>query len=341
MKPYKMQIDCISSGQEAIDAIRDETVLYNAVFMDHMMPDMDGIEATKRIRELGTKYAKSIPIIALTANAISGSEEMFLSKGFQAYISKPVETAQLDNVIRQWVRNKEKEKELEADGIDVNEETLPDASSSKSRRNSEDRHNGLDRKVWGDLSNSLNIDKGIRCFGDDKDAYLGVLRSFAENTKPLLEQIKGVQPGQLAQYGTIVHGIKGSSRGVYAEDIGDWAEALEKAAKEGDYLYISNQNGSFVQFVEKFINDLTIKLDEIAAEQVKLSSNKPDTVLLARLLVACELYDMDGAEAVINDLERYEYESNGSLVTRIRGCLDEADFEQIIRELQAYKELGE
>jgi signal transduction histidine kinase/AmiR/NasT family two-component response regulator len=111
MKPYEMQIDCVTSGQQAVDAIQTEKVTYNAIFMDHMMPGMDGVEATRRIRAIGTDYAKHIPIIALTANAIAGNEEMFLSKGFQAFLSKPINLMHLDSIIKQWVRDKSKEKE--------------------------------------------------------------------------------------------------------------------------------------------------------------------------------------------------------------------------------------
>jgi CheY-like chemotaxis protein len=85
LKPYEIQVDCVSSGQQAIDAIRNGTVRYNAIFMDHRMPGMDGIEATLRIRDIGTEYAKTVPVIALTANAILGNEDMFLKRGFQAF----------------------------------------------------------------------------------------------------------------------------------------------------------------------------------------------------------------------------------------------------------------
>ena len=81
--------------------------------MDHMMPEMDGIEATRIIREeIGTEYAKNVPIIILTANALVGNEEMFLSQGFQAFLSKPIDTVRLDSVIRRWVRDKNIEKSL-------------------------------------------------------------------------------------------------------------------------------------------------------------------------------------------------------------------------------------
>ncbi|MDR1744123.1 MAG: response regulator, partial [Planctomycetota bacterium] len=79
LKPYGLKIDCATSGRRAIEAIRAEKPRYDAIFMDHMMPEMDGIEATRIIREeIGTEYARNIPIVALTANAIVGNEEMFL-----------------------------------------------------------------------------------------------------------------------------------------------------------------------------------------------------------------------------------------------------------------------
>ncbi len=107
MKPYEMKIDCATSGRQAVEMIRAEKRRYNAVFMDHMMPGMDGMEATRIIREeIGTEYARTIPVIALTANAIVGTEAMFLNSGFhfQDFISKPIDMAKLDAVLRRWVK---------------------------------------------------------------------------------------------------------------------------------------------------------------------------------------------------------------------------------------------
>jgi signal transduction histidine kinase len=109
MHKYKMHVDCVTSGQEAIDHIAAGKPVYDAVFMDHMMPGMDGIEAVKLTRALGTEYAKKIPIIALTANAVAGSEQMFLNSGFNAFISKPFNVMTLDSVIQKWVRDKSRE----------------------------------------------------------------------------------------------------------------------------------------------------------------------------------------------------------------------------------------
>jgi CheY-like chemotaxis protein len=103
---YKMQIDCITSGREAVERIAAEEPVYNAIFMDHMMPEMDGVEATAVIRALGTKYAVNIPIIALTANAVTGSEQMFLDNGFNAFLPKPFSVMSLDSVVQKWIRKK-------------------------------------------------------------------------------------------------------------------------------------------------------------------------------------------------------------------------------------------
>jgi signal transduction histidine kinase/CheY-like chemotaxis protein len=107
---YKMQVDCVLSGKEAIDRISIGDPVYAAIFMDHMMPVMDGVEATRAIRALGTEYAQKIPIIALTANAIAGNEQMFLENGFNAFISKPINVMTLDAVVQQWVKDSVKEK---------------------------------------------------------------------------------------------------------------------------------------------------------------------------------------------------------------------------------------
>jgi CheY-like chemotaxis protein len=104
MRKYRMQVDCILSGQDAIDRIATGEPAYNAVFMDHMMPEMDGVEALAKIRALGTEYAKNVPIIALTANAIDGSEQMYLDNGFNAFLSKPFNVMNLDAVVHKWVK---------------------------------------------------------------------------------------------------------------------------------------------------------------------------------------------------------------------------------------------
>jgi signal transduction histidine kinase len=107
LRKYKMQVDCVLSGVEALDLIAVGEPLYDAVFMDHMMPEMDGVETTTAIRTLDTEYAKKLPIIALTANAVAGNEQMFLDSGFNAFLPKPFNVMDLDSVIQRWIRKRE------------------------------------------------------------------------------------------------------------------------------------------------------------------------------------------------------------------------------------------
>jgi CheY-like chemotaxis protein len=110
LRKYKMQVDCVTNGRDAIALIAAGEPVYDTIFMDHMMPGMDGMEATKLIRGLGTEYAKNIPVIALTANAVAGNEQMFLENGFNAFLPKPFNALSLDAVVRKWIIQMRNEK---------------------------------------------------------------------------------------------------------------------------------------------------------------------------------------------------------------------------------------
>ena len=102
LKPYNMQIDMCGSGKEAIEAV--QTKDYDLVFMDYKMPEMDGVEATRLIREMGIKHRHfhELPIIALTANAVNGTKEMFLENGFNDCLTKPINAGELSAIIMRW-----------------------------------------------------------------------------------------------------------------------------------------------------------------------------------------------------------------------------------------------
>jgi PAS domain S-box-containing protein len=110
LRKYKMQVDCVTGGQDSVDRIAAGEPLYDAIFMDHMMPGLDGMQATAAIRALETEYAHNIPIIALTANVVDESGQMFLDNGFDAFLPKPFNVMSLDSIVQRWVRNKEREK---------------------------------------------------------------------------------------------------------------------------------------------------------------------------------------------------------------------------------------
>jgi len=100
MKPYNMKIDTAMGGLEAVEKVQQNE--YDLVFMDHMMPEYDGVDTTRMIRDLGGKY-KTMPIVALTANALNESRKQLLSAGMQDFLAKPIEKKELDRIINRWL----------------------------------------------------------------------------------------------------------------------------------------------------------------------------------------------------------------------------------------------
>jgi CheY-like chemotaxis protein len=317
LKPYGMQIDATISGQQAIDAIRNEQVMYNAVFMDHMMPGMDGIEAAQKIREIGTDYAKNIPIIALTANAIVGNEQMFLSKGFQAFLTKPIELPRLDAVIHHWIRDREKEKL-----IVTAEKQTADVPAGKTPPG-----------VLSFRIDGIDLQKGLEIFGNDEESYLSVLRTYAANTPSWLDELRKASKDTLPGYYVTIHGIKGASYGICAQAIGEKAKTLETAASEGNFDFVRENNGEFIAIAEKFLVDINEMLSVIDAGTSKPKKKSPDKDALTRLLEACKARDMDGMDEAAAELDKFEYAAGGELVSWLWENVQKCNFTEIIDKL--------
>jgi CheY-like chemotaxis protein/HPt (histidine-containing phosphotransfer) domain-containing protein len=314
MKPYGMRVDCAISGQQAIEFIRSEETRYDAVFMDHMMPGMDGIEATRIIREeIGTGYAQNIPIIALTANAIVGNEEMFLAHGFQAFLSKPIDIMAMDVVIRRWVRNKDLEQEQDHQA--ALEPAVPGIEIPGSE---------VQKAIPG-----VDAEKGADNFGGDLSIYWDVLKSFAQNTPPLLDKIRDFAAVELNDYAIIVHGIKSSSRSIGAEALGAEAEALEYAARAEDVAYIRENHGRFIQAADRVLEGLKAEINRVAVEQPKPKKTEPAGETLADLLEACRAFDIDGVDKAMEELESCDYETGTDLVLWLREKADGMGFKEI------------
>ncbi|MDR0273659.1 MAG: response regulator [Clostridiales bacterium] len=308
MKPYKMTIDCVDSGEKAVNAIRGGT-RYDAVFLDYMMPGMDGIETMQAIRLLDT--GKNITIIALTANALTGNEAIFLSKGFQAFLTKPIELSRLDEVLRRWVRDKSKEE------IFTEEEIISE-----------------EKKVLPQI-NGLDIEAGIERFLGDEETYYKILRTYAVSTKKYLNSISEPRECDLHNYAITVHAIKGASRGIFAEKIGDLAEQLELNANAGDYEFVSVHNKNFLKELCKLIDDLEKTFSEIDEYNQFPVKDKPDADALANLLAACKSYDIDEVDNALAVIEKFKYKSDDDLVTWLRENVEKMNFKEIIERLGA------
>jgi CheY-like chemotaxis protein/HPt (histidine-containing phosphotransfer) domain-containing protein len=334
MKPYGMTVDCAGSGRAAIEAIRKGEPRYNAIFMDHMMPGMDGIEAVRIIRnEINSEYAKTVPVIALTANAIVGNEELFLNNGFQAFLTKPIDIIKLNEAINRWVRDKKMEKEL---GLDKESRMAGEAGNAAEKTKEQEEALRLAEEIRAVRVKGLDTEKGLERFGGDGKSYLDSLRSYVNHTPPLLEAARNPEPA--ADYAITVHGIKGSSYGISAEAIGKWAEKLEHAAKAGDLTLVEAENAGFIEAAEQFIADVKGFLDMLEEKRQKPLKAAPDPALLERIREAVENYDMSELENAMEELEQYGYESDTDLVPWLREQIDKSEFEEIAVRLMPHEE---
>gem|GEM_PF-477064 len=342
MKPYGMQVDCVTGGQQAIDAVREESVHYNAVFMDHMMPGMDGIEATRLIRLIDTEYARRLPIIACTANAIAGNEEMFLSKGFQAFISKPIEIGRLDDIIRRWVRGKDMDLEAREADSDIGGYAGGGTEGGIGGSTGGGTEEGMPKQtsIGGFTIEGVDLGKAVARFGSE-DTYLKVVRSFIVNTRLVLQRISAVDRDNLTEYAIEVHGMKSAMRGVGAESLGDMAESLEHAAKSGDYPTVESDNQALVDATEKLIGTLEDLLDKAEEGHVKASKDMPDKASLMKLMTACDAYDMDGVDEVMAEIGAYEYTADDGLAAWLWENVLQLNFSQIVERLSLLSERAE
>ncbi|MDR1136889.1 MAG: response regulator, partial [Synergistaceae bacterium] len=224
MSLYGVEVHTCMSGPEAVNLARANR--YDIIFMDHMMPGMDGVEAASIIRELDpdSEYYRSLPIIALTANAVSGQREMFLKNGLNDFISKPIDLQRLDSVLQKWIP---KEKRLDTD--------------AQSEISAPISHTEL-FEIPG-----VSVETGLANAGGSVEAYLDILEVFCRDVEEKSEQIMQCAANEdIGLYTTFLHSFKGASRSIGATEFGDFAARLETAARSGDTEVIARETGAFL-----------------------------------------------------------------------------------------------
>ena len=211
LRPYEMEVYTARSGQEALKQMTQ--VWPDLVLMDHMMPDMDGVETTRRIREMGRKdpYFAVVPIVALTANAMKGMREFFLENGFNDFVSKPVALDALDEALKTWIPE-DKQKAPTKPVVLGDGGPLPE-----------------------DLTDLYGVDvqQGMGFCGT-AEIYRKTILMYREQIPGKLQRIEETfRDGQWEDYAIEVHSLKSASRWIGAMELGDRAEGLEHAAREG------------------------------------------------------------------------------------------------------------
>jgi len=326
LAPYKLNINSVNSGPAAIEKIKKGEI-YDIIFMDHMMPEMDGIEATQHIRNLGYNE----PIVALTANAVAGQAEIFIQQGFTDFISKPIDIRQLNAILNKFVRDKQPPEVLE----EVRQQAEVQQAAVQNRSDFQSQENNLMSRLLSNKIEGIDIPKGIHRFENDAEFYVRVLRAYINSIRSVFDTLKNVNEESLVSYRINVHGIKGTSLDISAQKIGETAALLEKAATAGDIKYINEHNPPFIEKVWKLVTDIENMLATVIDENAKPKKDKPDDELLSKLLTACINYDMDGADEVITEIEKFQYEADDGLAYWLRENIDVVNFDEVAEKLNS------
>jgi CheY-like chemotaxis protein len=328
LSPYGMEITECLSGRDAIDKAREEK--FDLLFIDHMMPGMDGIETARAIRALGGRY-ETVPVIALTANAIIGMREMFLENGFDDFISKPIVVSKLHEIMERWIPAESRV------GVDAHGETnIADGGTLESPGLEPVSPVGLQdlKKMLNDAGvGEIDLDKIVRQFNGDAAMFLDVLRAYARHTPTILENLRDPASGSLRDYAIAVHGVKGSSYGIGAGAVGGLAAELEAAAKDGNLELVLSKNGAFISEAEHLLDGIAAVLKgQDRGHEGTLTA--PDRALLEEIREACANLDFTAMEKSLSSLERYAYENGAELVTWLRDQLDNLEYEAIEERLE-------
>ena len=328
LRPYKLQIESVTSGQEAINLIKNNNT-YDIIFMDHMMPELDGIETTAILRKLG--YEK--PIIALTANAVSGQADIFLKNGFDEFISKPIDIRQLNSALNRFIRDTYPPDIVKA--AQQQEETIASAheAGQEGKSNESSAQKLIELKLLNKDVPGLNIIKGLNLYGGNDKSYLPILRSYTAGVRSVLADIENIAEDKLSEYKTKVHGIKGTSKSIFADHIGKLAEDLEHAAASNDFEYVSKYNKPFHEAAEKLLDNIDALLLEIDSENPKKEKDKPSTDMLGELLAACKVFNIDNVDGIMEKIEQYKYDADDGLVAWLREKADLMSYTEIVEKL--------
>jgi PAS domain S-box-containing protein len=298
--PYEVQTDSAMSGYEAIELV--EKKQYDMIFMDHMMPIMDGLEATERIRALPN--GKDVPIVVLTANAVSGMREMFLSHGMDDFLSKPLDTAKLDEVLEKWIPKEKKILCMETN------DTPPDGSIP-------------DFDIPG-----LNVKLALEHIGGNMGMFRQLLQTFCVQTPQLLVTLSS-QRGDMKNYAVTVHGIKGSAYAICAIEAAKLAEELEMDAKAGNTVNVRKRHDQFFSKVHRLLSRIEEYLEQTRVSEVLSEAVEPDVIRLRLLKELCDKFDTTAMGRVIAELEEYNYQLGGQLVTTLRELYENLEYDEI------------
>jgi CheY-like chemotaxis protein len=288
-----------------------------------MMPEMDGVEAVAHIRALGDKesYYQKLPIVALTADAVFGTREMLLQKGFDDFLSKPIDVNAMNMILEKWIPKEKQKTAAESAGLSV-------ATKEPNKA----------IKIEG-----LDTEKGIAMAGGNVDRYKKILSLFYKDGLTKINEIKTcLETGNTSLYAIYVHALKSATAIIGADKLAENARVLEAAGKQGDLAFINTHNAQFIVNLEELLGIVDAFLSEEAKKGQKIVIDKELLKIeLSRLKTALINFDIAETNKAVSVLQEFTHAPdfgnsiNGILQNKLIGEHDEAvlQIETLLQEL--------
>ncbi len=259
LKKTRVRVMTATSGKECLRQVQKQE--FDIIFLDHMMPEMDGVETLKQLKALEDNLSKDTPVIALTANAVAGAKEEYIAQGFADYLSKPVQGSTLEKMVRAYLPEK-----LVHTGREENGQDKKDAESVRESKEKEAAGDGSDENVFDKdivaahsqavqdscdgiaeerfpgekllCAHHIKAARALPYFGDDVEMYLEILEEFGAGMPERVVKLEA-SAWDCESYAILVHALKSNAKNVGAETLGLMAFEHEKAAKAGKRDYIT------------------------------------------------------------------------------------------------------
>ena len=323
LEPLNMHIDTALSGKEAVAKITDKR--YDVIFMDHMMPEMDGVETTRVVRRLLGENGQ-VPIIALTANAVDGTRELFLSEGMNDFVAKPIELKVITSRLKNWLPEEKIQKRKEVSMDDNQTVTKPQAQSEKN----------MSISIGG-----LNVETAMRLLGNEK-LFWAVLKEYYRVIDKKYNLIKEYErKEQWKEYTIEVHALKSSSRQIGALELAAVAERMEKAGNAQDAALIHDTTPAMLESYYSYKNILAPYFEEQSTGQDGKQAEKGDLQgFFKQMREALDNLDMDAMEEVVGSMGQYSYSGDQKkFFDELKNAVEDIDTEKCEEILAEWEKL--
>lgn len=313
LEPLKMQIDTAGGASETLEKVKK--IKYDIIFMDHMMPEVDGVETTHIVRCMIPGY-DDVPIIALTANAVGGTKEMFISEGMNDFVAKPIETKEIVAMVKKW---------LPEDKI-IPVCVQQSAAAEKPKET---------LKIEG-----LNTESAIKLLGNEQ-LYMTVMKEYYLAIDSRAETLtRMLNENDISGYTIDVHSLKSTSRQIGAEELGELAFSLEKAGKEGDVSFIAAHHDELIEMCAKVRDILKGVFPDVAVEEknAKTADNDTTLELLDELNEALEGFDTLAIDEIIEKMSGYAFDDGANeLFEQLKASAEECDIDACVQIVADWK----